>query len=68
MVRTPCELTVAEAASKISTGELSVLQLVESCLDRIDALEDKIQAWVLLDREGALAASLSLDDELRKGQ
>jgi len=68
MVREPCDLTVSEAASEIAAGNLSAEDLVESCLERIDTLEDKIQAWVLVDREGALETAHRLDDELSQGK
>ncbi len=68
MIKAPYELTVTEAAASIAAGDLTALQLIESCLERIDALEDKIQAWALLDREGAVAAARQLDRELQQGQ
>ena len=64
----PCDLTVKEAASAVSAGELTSLQLVNSCLERIDALEEKIKAWALLDRERAVEAAYRLDQELQRGQ
>ena len=68
MYKKPCDLTIKEAASAIASGELTVLQLNESCLERIDTLEDKIQAWALVNREGALEAARCLDQELRDGK
>ena len=35
----PCDLTVTEAAAAIAQGELTPSQLVNSCLERIEALE-----------------------------
>ena len=64
----PYELTVAEAAAAIEAGELTSRQLVDSCLARIDALEDKIKAWALVDRDGALKAAQRLDRELQAGK
>lgn len=64
----PCELTIAEASSAIAKGELTSTQLVNSCLERIDVLEEKIKAWALVDREGALKAANRLDRELRQGK
>ncbi|MFC1864323.1 amidase [Chloroflexota bacterium] len=64
----PCELTIKEAASAFTEGELTSEQLVNSCLERIEVLEERIQAWVLVDREGALKAARRLDRELRQGQ
>ncbi len=45
--------TIASAAEQIRAGELTPLDLVEFCLARIDQFESRIQAWVLVDREGA---------------
>ncbi len=66
--RKPCDLTITEAAAEIAKGELTSLKLVSSCLERIDNLEAKIQAWALIDREGALETASHLDQELRRGQ
>jgi len=67
MTRKPYDLTVTEAVSAIAAGELTILQLVESCLERIDVLEDRIQAWATVDREGAMEAAHQLDHELHQG-
>ncbi len=64
----PNDLTITEAASAIATGKLTTLQLVKSCLERIDALEEKIQAWAFVDREGAIKAARRLDAESRQGK
>ncbi|MFC2005251.1 amidase [Chloroflexota bacterium] len=68
MVKAPFDLTVTEAASTIAAGELTVVHLIKSCLERIDTLEDKIRAWALVDSEGALETAHQLDHELHKGQ
>jgi Asp-tRNA(Asn)/Glu-tRNA(Gln) amidotransferase A subunit family amidase len=67
MATEPCDLTVAEAASEIAAGELTAAILVRSCLRRIDALENEIQAWALVDKKGALEAAERLDLELQAG-
>ncbi len=67
-IKQPYELTVTEAASAIASGKLTPSQLVQSCLERIDALDIKIKAWALVDREGALATARQMDDELARGQ
>ncbi len=64
----PYSLTVTEAASAIASGDLTPSQLVNSCLDRIDAMDDKIKAWARVDREGALGTARKLDQEMAKGQ
>ncbi|MFC2020422.1 amidase [Chloroflexota bacterium] len=68
MAKAPCDLTITEAASKIAAGELAIEHLVKSCLERIDALENEIQAWALIDREGAMEVAHRLDRELHQGQ
>ena len=68
MKKEPCDLSIVEAAGAISSNQLTSLQLCTSCLDRIEALEDKIQAWTLVDREGAISAAKSLDLELKQGK
>ncbi|MFC1966072.1 amidase [Chloroflexota bacterium] len=62
------KLTITEAASLISAGKLLPSELVDSCLERIEALDDKIKAWALVDREGALEAASRLEQELRRGK
>lgn len=68
MVSKLCDLTIKEAASAIATGKSTALELVESCLGRIHDMEGRIQAWVLVDREGALEAAQRLDQELEQGR
>ena len=64
----PYDLTVREAVSAIMEGGLSCVELLNSCLERIDRLEDKIKAWALVDREHALEEAHHLDNELRGGK
>jgi len=68
MSKKPCDLTVKQAISEITSGKLPVLQLVESCLERIADVEDKIQAWARVDRDGALEKAQLLDQELELGK
>ena len=50
----PYELSVSEAAAQIRQGNLSPVDLVESLLARIDALDGDLKAWVTIDREEVL--------------
>ena len=50
----PYELSVSEAAAQIREGGLSPVDLVESLLARIDALDGDLKAWVTIDREEVL--------------
>lgn len=63
----PYELTAYDAASLIRQRQLSPVTLVESLLQRIDLLEPKVQAWVTLDRAGALDTAQHLERESQDG-
>jgi aspartyl-tRNA(Asn)/glutamyl-tRNA(Gln) amidotransferase subunit A len=62
----PRELTIVQAAQGLRRGELSAEQLTRSCLERIEAREPALRAWVHVDGEGALAAAYQLDREARE--
>jgi len=62
------DLGVGEAARAIRDGTLSATALVEESLARIDALDRGLQAWVHVDREGALATARERDAEARDGR
>ncbi len=60
--------TITEAAEFIRKGELSPSELLEQCLARIDRYEDRVRAWVYLDRDGAREQAARLTVELKAGQ
>jgi len=60
--------TIHAAAADIRAGRLSPVDLLETCLERIDRLEERIRAWVLVDRDGARAEAQRLTEELKRGQ
>ena len=62
------ELTVAEAAALIQRQELSPVELLEAFFKRIDLLEPDLEAWMLVDREGALGAAHRCEEEIARGQ
>lgn len=61
----PFELTVTQAASEIRADRLSPVELLQSLLDRIDALEPSLQAWATLVPEQALEAARRAEQEMR---
>jgi Asp-tRNA(Asn)/Glu-tRNA(Gln) amidotransferase A subunit family amidase len=61
-------LSAAEAAREIRDGRLSSEELVQACLERIRALEPKVQAWQFLDEEHALAQARALDERKHSGE
>lgn len=55
------ELGALEAARRIARRELSAETLVRACLERIEARDAVVGAWIHLDAEAALAEARSLD-------
>src|SRR5262249_24804579 len=60
-------LTIASAAAAMRRGELSPVRLLDQCLSRIDQLEERVRAWVFVDRESAREQAVRLTDELARG-
>ncbi len=53
MARAPNRLTASTAVQRMADKRLKARDLVEACLDRIDAREGQVHAWEALDPEGA---------------
>src|SRR3990170_4060812 len=69
MAGTPLHaLSVREAALRIRTGRLTATALVEALIMRIEAVDPAVQAWVAVDRAGALEAAAALDAEAASGR
>lgn len=49
------KLTAAEIAAKIAAGEVTAVEVTEAHLARIEAVDEKVHAFLHVDREGALA-------------
>jgi Asp-tRNA(Asn)/Glu-tRNA(Gln) amidotransferase A subunit family amidase len=64
----PAQLTASEAARRIRDGVLTSEELVQSCLERIRALEPTVQAWQFLDEDHALAQARAADERKRSGE
>ncbi len=64
----PASLTATEAARKIRAGEITSEELVQSCLERIEALEDTIGAWTHLDKDYALAQAKAAQAQRQAGE
>ena len=61
-------MDASEAAQRIRDGVLTSEELVQDCLERIRALEPKVQAWEFLDEEHALAQARACDERKRGGE
>ena len=59
--RRPWELGLVEAAGLIAAGELAPSELVASALERLDAVEPLLHAFVSVDHEGALREARAQD-------
>jgi aspartyl-tRNA(Asn)/glutamyl-tRNA(Gln) amidotransferase subunit A len=60
--------TITGIGQRLRGGELSCVEILRSCLNKLDARESQIGAWVLVDRDGALAQARLLDVELKAGR
>jgi Asp-tRNA(Asn)/Glu-tRNA(Gln) amidotransferase A subunit family amidase len=60
--------SAAHAAREIREGRRTSEELVQACLERIRALEPKVQAWQFLDEEHALAQARACDERKRSGE
>jgi len=59
--------TANEAAARMAAGELTSLELVETCLARIAAREPEVKAFAHLDPDHARAQAKAADDARRQG-
>ena len=64
----PNELTAAEAARAIARRELTAVELAEACLNRIAALDERLLAWVYVDRDTVLADARQADAAVAEGR
>ena len=55
------ELSATQAGDKISTGEITSEELVQTCLERIEQIDGEIEAWAFLDHDYALDQARKLD-------
>jgi hypothetical protein len=52
---------------RLAAGELNAVQLLESCLERVDAREAEVKAWRFLDRDFALKKAGEADEWRKRG-
>ncbi|WP_441250148.1 Asp-tRNA(Asn)/Glu-tRNA(Gln) amidotransferase subunit GatA [Kitasatospora sp. McL0602] len=60
--------TAAATASAIASGEVSAVEVAQAHLDRIDAVDKKVNAFLHVDTEGALSAARAVDAKRAKGE
>jgi aspartyl-tRNA(Asn)/glutamyl-tRNA(Gln) amidotransferase subunit A len=59
-------ITITDAANLLRRGELTPVDLLEQCLRRIDRYEERVRAWVYIDRDGAREQAERLTTELKQ--
>ncbi|MGC4787914.1 Asp-tRNA(Asn)/Glu-tRNA(Gln) amidotransferase subunit GatA [Micromonospora sp. DT178] len=61
-------LTATEIAGLVATGETSAVEVTRAHLDRIAAVDDRVNAFLHVDSEGALAAAAEVDARRAAGE
>lgn len=62
------EKTASELSSMLKSKEISSVELTESVFDRIESVEDKVNAYVTLNKEQALETAKTVDEKRAKGE
>ncbi|MFJ4091890.1 Asp-tRNA(Asn)/Glu-tRNA(Gln) amidotransferase subunit GatA [Kitasatospora sp. NPDC089913] len=60
--------TAAETAAAVAKGEVSAVEVAQAHLDRIGAVDKKVNAFLHVDTEGALSAARAVDEKRAKGE
>ncbi len=62
------KLTIAEASTLLRKGEITALQLARDCLDRIQAIEPKLNAFITVCEKEALEQAHAADRRLKSNE
>lgn len=57
----------ATLASAMQAGEISSVEITQACLDRIDDVDQRVHAFLHVDREAALESAARIDSERAAG-
>lgn len=60
-------MSISDAAPLIRDGKLSPVELTQAYLDRIEALNDRLGAYITVMRESALAQARQAEQDIRNG-
>ena len=61
------ELTLSGLTAKLAAKEVSSREAMQACLDRIDAVDGQVNAFMSIDRDDALGQADAADAALAKG-
>lgn len=61
-------LAISEAFPRLMAGDISPVQLVQACLDRIQAADPQIHAYIHVAADSALDAALDAEREIAAGR
>ena len=61
-------LSIQEAHAQLTSRQISSVELTQACLDRIDAVEDRVQSFLTLTPEIALSQAADADRMLAAGE
>ncbi|OQA52063.1 MAG: Glutamyl-tRNA(Gln) amidotransferase subunit A [candidate division WS2 bacterium ADurb.Bin280] len=62
------QLTIKEASDLLEEKKISSLDLVESVFKRIDQVDEKVKAYLLLNRDGAIKSAKLSDERISRGK
>jgi Asp-tRNA(Asn)/Glu-tRNA(Gln) amidotransferase A subunit family amidase len=62
------ELSAAQAAQRIESGETTALALAAACLERIEERDEAVRAWAFIHGKHALAEARALDGMPRRSR
>lgn len=63
-----CDLTITEAQKGLREKEFSAKELTQSCLQRIDKLEDELNAFITVTAVEALKQAEKVDEMISRGE
>jgi aspartyl-tRNA(Asn)/glutamyl-tRNA(Gln) amidotransferase subunit A len=62
-----CDLTGTELATRLRAGEVSAVEIVRSSLERVEAVDDRVKAFLTLTPEVALERAQAVDTHAATG-
>ncbi|MFZ1058698.1 MAG: amidase family protein, partial [Candidatus Rokuibacteriota bacterium] len=63
-----CALSLTQGAADIREGRITSAELVADCLERVEEVESKVQAWAFLDRDHAMQQAEAADLYRKQGK